>query len=367
MKLTISPDVLVAGLQKVIGVIERRLTLPILSNILCSISDNVLQLTATDLEVEIESFVPLPETFPLCQFTVPGRKFLDICKSLSSSDSVEISHKNQRVTIKTTSGQYSLATLPANDFPNIEEDKPLLEFELTQGELKAILEKTQYAMAEQDVRFYLNGMLWEVLDGKLHAAAMDGHRFAYTHHAIACGESENNRVLVPRKGIVELNRLLEKSETPLSVRFCANHLAVSTDNLRFRSKLIDGAFPDYKRLLHSAGKKVMAVDKESFKKVLSRVAILTNDQNNGVRLEIKPDVMRASAVSHEQDEAWEELSIQYEGDEATLGFNVSYVLDVLSAIDAEQVTINFDNTDVASLFEGSATENSHYIVMPLRL
>lgn len=366
MKLIIHPDKLVSGLQKVMGVVERRMTLPVLSNVLCSISEKTMQFTATDMEVEIEILIELDVPCVLTQFTIPAHKFFDICKSLTT-DEIEISYDNQKITLKTDSACYILATLPAADFPNIEEDQPIIEFVLSQANLKRLLEKTQYAMADQDVRYYLNGMLWQVVDGVLHTVAMDGHRFAHAELELACGETPAQQVLVPHKGIVELNRLLDKNDDPVTVKFCANYLWVDIDNVRFRCKLIDGVFPDYRMILRNIGEKSLTLEKSTFKQSLSRLAILSSSQLNAVRIEIHPNAMRLLAVNQEQDEAWEELPIQYDGDPVVLGFNIQYLLDTLSVIAADTVTIHFEHLDKGVLLEGSKDENASFIIMPLRL
>ena len=365
MKLTIFPEKLVTGLQRVIGVVERRMTLPILANVLCTIQGNNLLFTATDLEVEIEYFILLENTYDMIQFTVPGYKFFDICKSLNSGP-IELSYDNQKITLATSSARYILATLPAADFPNIEEDKPILEFTLPQLQLKQLLERTQYAMADQDIRYYLNGMLWQVANAKLHIVAMDGHRFAYTN-CVLDKESPTHNILVPFKGIKELSRLLAKTEAPVVVKFCSNYLWVDLENTRFRCKLIDGNFPDYQRILHHVGQKQLSVEKQPFKQALSRLAILANTHINAVRVEINSHLMRLFAINQTHDEAWEELSVRYEGESVVLGFNIQYLLDALTVIESDTVIMHFENLDKGVLLEGSQNENASFVIMPLRL
>ncbi len=365
MKLTIFPDKLVTGLQKVMGVVERRMTLPILANVLCTIQGNNLLFTATDLEVEIECFISLETTYDTIQFTVPGYKFFDICKSLIPGP-IEISYVDQKVTLATGSARYILATLPAADFPNIEEDKPILEFALPQLQLKQLLERTQYAMADQDIRYYLNGMLWQVANSKLHMVAMDGHRFAYTN-CVLDKELPNQDILVPFKGIKELSRLLGKTELLAVVKFCSSYLWVDIENTRFRCKLIDGNFPDYQRILHHVGQKQLSVEKQPFKQALSRLAILANTHINAVRVEINPCLMRLLAINQTHDEAWEELPVHYEGESVVLGFNIQYLVDALTVIESDTIILHFENLDKGVLLEGSQNENASFIIMPLRL
>jgi len=367
MKFAINPQKLVSGMQRVIGVVERRLTLPILANVLCSIDGQKMRFTATDLEVEIEHICELDESFEPTEFTIPGHKFYDICKSLSV-DTVYFCYENQKVSLKTESAHYTLASLPAADFPNIEQVQPLIEFNLSQRQLKQLLNQTQFAMADQDVRFYLNGMLLQVAGDTIHAVAMDGHRFA--HAELILADTSNlgeQQVLVPFKGIIELNRLLENNNDPITIKFCSNYLWVEMENLWFRSKLIDGVFPDYNLIMRNIGQQTINVEKKSFKQALSRLAILASSQLNAVRVEINAHSMKLLAINQESDEAWEKLSIQYQGEPTVLGFNIKYLLDMLAVIEADTVSIQFSSLDKGVLFSGSDEERTSYIIMPLRL
>ncbi len=367
MKFSVANSDLLQCMQSVIGVVERRLTLAILSNVLFSIQGNELKITATDLEIEIESFARLMAEYEEIHFTLAGRKLLDILRNLPEDSILDFFIENQRVKINVGRGKYTLATLPAEEFPNINVNQAMIEFSISQNTLRGMLEKTQFAIANQDVRYYLNGMLWEVSTGKLTMVAMDGHRLSYAYEELALDVTEPTKIIVPQKGITELLRLLKKEEEPVVVKFCANYLAVDVAHCHFRCKLIDENFPDYRVLLNFQLKKHFLVDKKPLRQVLTCISALTSEQFNSVRIEIKPQRLHLQVVNQEQDEGKEEIPIVYQGEPVTLGFNIDYLLDVLAVIQAEQIKFTFHDSENTVLIQAEGEENSQYVIMPLRL
>ncbi len=367
MRFTINRDSLVGPLQLVCGAVERRQTLPVLSNVLLVLDGKTLSLTATDLEVELIARVELAETFEDGEITVPARKFLDICKSLPSKN-IEIILKNQKVSITCATNKFSLATLPASEFPAVEETVGTHEFAIQQNLLKSMMDQTAFAMAQQDVRYYLNGMLFEISNNQLKAVATDGHRLAICNLQTDFPSETKTEAIIPRKGIQELMRLLDNSENETTVTLGTNHLRVAiTPELLFTSKLIDGRFPEYDRVLPKEGDRILLADRESLRDAFSRAAILCNEKYRGVKMKLNENLLTIHANNPEQEEAVIDLGIEFDGDELEIGFNVSYLLDVLNTMKCEKVKWTLGDSNASALIEDANDGNSIYVVMPMRL
>lgn len=367
MRFTLPRQVLLPALQLVSGAVERRQTLPVLANVLLVVADGRLRLTATDLEVELVSQLSLEGGFEPGEITVPARKFLDICRSLPDSAELNIQLDDGKLLIRSGRSRFSLSTLPASEFPNIEEGPDNLEFNLPQGLLKSLVDHTHFAMAQQDVRYYLNGMLVEVGEGRVTAVATDGHRLALCPAEVGLPFADKTQVIVPRKGILELGRLLEASETPIRLSLGANHIHASTEQFSFTSKLVDGRFPDYDRVLPRGGDKLIELSRESLRESLQRAAILCNEKFRGVRLNLSEGLLRIQSNNPEQEEAEIELEIDYHGGTLEIGFNVGYLLDVLNTVKAEQVKLTFADANSSLLMEEVGGSRALYVVMPMRL
>lgn len=368
MKFTISRELLLKPLQLVAGVVERRQTLPVLSNVLIKLTDRQLTMTGTDLEVEIVGQVQLEETGESGEITVPARKLLDICKALPEDVTVSFSLEGEKAVVAAARSRFTLSTLPANEFPNVEEGDASLRFVVVQQQLKDLINATSFAMAQQDVRYYLNGMLLEVEKGKLTAVATDGHRLALSSmDAADIDVQEKVQVVLPRKGVVELSRLLSDTGD-ITVTLGANHLRVMADDFSFTSKLVDGAYPDYQRVLPKGGTNHLTASKELLRHAFSRTAILSNEKYRGVRLGLTEGLLVLSANNPEQEEAQEEVVVEYGGDTLEIGFNVNYVLDVLGALQGDNVRITLSDANSSALIEDPADgANALYVVMPMRL
>jgi len=366
MRFTINRDSLVGPLQLVCGAVERRQTLPVLSNVLVVLDETSLSLTATDLEVELIAKVELPEAGENGEITVPARKFLDICKSLPSQD-IEFILKNQKVSIKCGSNKFTLVTLPASEFPAVEETVGTHELNLQQSFLKTMMDQTAFAMAQQDVRYYLNGMLFEITDSQLKAVATDGHRLAISDLQTDFSTETKTEAIIPRKGIQELMRLLENSESTVQVTLGTNHLRVVTPGFTFTSKLIDGKFPEYDRVLPKNGDRTLIANREALKDSFSRASILCNEKYRGVKMQLSDNLLSIHANNPEQEEAEIDMGVDFQGEDLEIGFNVTYLLDVLNTMKCEKVKWTLGDSNSSALIEEAESGNSLYVVMPMRL
>lgn len=368
MKFSINREDILAGIQLVAGVVERRQTLPVLSNALLKLEGDSLSVTGTDLEVEIQGRVKAESVEQEGQITVPARKLLDIVKSLEEDASVGFKLDGERMLVTSGRSRFTLSTLPASDFPNVEEGEQSVSFEVGQTKLKTLIDRTAFSMAQQDVRFYLNGMLFEISPGHLRLVATDGHRLAMTTEDLENATTDAHQAILPRKGVLELGRLLSDSDATARIHLGTNHARVETDNYRFTSKLVDGKFPDYERVLPKGLTKYMVADREAVRQSFNRAAILSNEKYRGVRVQIEDGVLKITANNPEQEQAEEELSVQYQGDPVEIGFNVSYVLDVLNTIKAQSVKFSLNDGNSSSLVEAEdGDDKSVYVIMPMRL
>lgn len=367
MKFTVTREALLKPLQLVAGVVERRQTLPVLANVLVVLEGNTLSLTGTDLEVEIIGRITLDQPGEDGEITVPAKKLVDICRSLPDSAEISFSDDNQRAVVKSGRSRFTLSTLPANDFPNVEEGSGTLEFSCEQQIIKRLIERTAFAMAQQDVRYYLNGMLWEVETGKLRVVATDGHRLAMCTRELEVNVGETVQAILPRKGVIELSRLVTDSDEPVSLSLGSNHISAKTDEFTFTSKLVDGKFPDYERVLPRGGTKVVFGSRKELGQAFGRTAILSNEKYRGVRLLIDDGQITIVANNPEQEEAEEHVAVDYSGDSLEIGFNVSYLQDVTNVLDSDNVKITLSDANSSALMEEPEEGDSLYVVMPMRL
>lgn len=366
MKFTIERSHLIKPLQQVSGALGGRPTLPILGNLLLKVEDNTLSMTATDLEVELVSRVALEGDFEAGSITVPSRKFLDICRGLPDAAVITVVLDADRIQLRSGRSRFSLATLPASDFPNIEDWQDDVALSLSQGDLRGLVEKTQFSMANQDVRYYLNGMLFEVDGTTLRSVATDGHRMAVSQTTLV-GEFENKQIIVPRKGVQELVKLLDAPEQDVTLQIGSSNIRAEVNNFTFTSKLVDGRFPDYRRVMPQSSNKTLEASCDELRQAFSRAAILSNEKFRGVRVNFDGSEMRITANNPEQEEAEEVLDVSYQGDALEIGFNVSYVLDVLNTLRCDQVRISMSDANASALVENAQDDSAMYVVMPIRL
>ncbi len=368
MHFSISREALLKPLQLVAGVVERRQTLPVLSNVLLSLQDGQLSLTGTDLEVELVGRVPVEDEATGGDITVPARKFVDICKSLPENAKIDISLDNQKVTIKSGRSRFTLSTLPASEFPNVEDGPNTLGFTVQQKQLKRLIDAVSFSMAQQDVRYYLNGMLLEVSAGYVRSVATDGHRLALCTLNVPVDASNVRQSILPRKGVLELMRFLDDNEAPVAVTIGNNHLRAQTDEFTFTTKLVDGKFPDYDRVLPRGGTNCINADRNDLRQGFSRAAILSNEKYRGVRLILAENQLTMVANNPEQEEAEETALVNYNGAALEIGFNVSYLVDVLGALSSNNVKITLGDANSSALIEADEDgSDAVYVVMPMRL
>jgi DNA polymerase III subunit beta len=365
MKLTASREDLLGPLQSVIGVVERRQTMPVLANVLLSAKDNRLSITGTDLEVELvaASNVTVQQAGDV---TVPGRKLLDIFRSLPEKTSVTLSTEAERVSIRAGRSRFTLSSLPAAEFPLVDEINAQQTLSVSQGEFRRLIDKTHFSMAQQDVRYYLNGMLLETEGKSLRAVATDGHRLAFCETELAAKAKTPQQVIVPRKGVLELQRTLTTDGT-LELAIGTNHVRAQIGDIRFTSKLIDGRFPEYGRVIPSGTLQIMEADRETLRQALQRTAILSNEKYRGIRLVFRNDLLTVQAHNPEQEEAEDQIEVAFKGSDLEIGFNVNYLLDALAAIETEKVEIGLSDANSSCLIRAPGTTNTKYVVMPMRL
>jgi len=368
MKFTLVREQLLKPLQLVVGVIEKRQTMPILANVYMVLKDNVLSLTGTDMEVEMVVRIPLEGDFEAGEITVPAKKLADICRSLPEESQIKFVLNEQRVVVKAGRSRFQLSTLPASDYPSTDQGDQDIVFSVTKGGIKRLIDRTGFAMAQQDVRYYLNGMLWEVAPTHFRAVATDGHRLALCDlNEVAIPVNDRHLAIVPRKGIQELVRLLDDSEELVEVALGATHVQIRSDVFTFTSKLIDGKFPEYERVLPKGGDKVLFGVKTDLKQAFARASILSNEKYRGVRLLLSEGLLTIVANNPEQEEATEEVPVDYSGDEMEIGFNVSYLQDVANVIDSDSMKFTLSNANASALIEEPNGGDSMYVVMPMRM
>ncbi len=366
MKFIIKREELLPALQIVNGVIERRQTLPILSNLLLSAKQHSLTLAGTDMEVELVTEIQ-QETGVEGETTVPARKLLDICRALPDEAEIKISINNDKVQLTSGKSRFTLSTLPVQEYPLVEELETVVEFEISQRTFKSLLDRTAFAMAQQDVRYYLNGLLLEIDGEKLRTVATDGHRLALCDTEQETDVGEKVQVIIPRKGVLELIRLFQDKEENIKVQISTNHIRISWADLRFTSKLIDGKFPDYTRVIPEEGQDPITADRELLRQSLTRASILSNEKYRGVRILLEDNKLRALAHNPEQEEAEEELEVAYKGADMEIGFNVSYLLDALGIIKTDNVVLTVSDPNSSCLILPENESQCKYVVMPMRL
>ncbi len=367
MKFSISREALLRPLTLVAGVVERRQTLPVLSNVLIQVDDDQVALTGTDLEVELIGRTVASLVEASGAVTVPARKLMDICKSLPEQADIQLALEDGRAVLRSGRSRFTLSTLPAAEFPNIEESEGSTELSLPRGTLKHLIDTTAFAMAQQDVRYYLNGMLLELRANLVRAVATDGHRLAVCARPADIQIEPPQQLIVPRKGIIELARLLDDSDDPVTLTLGSNHLRAHTGDFTFTSKLVDGKFPDYERVVPKGGDKVLIADRAELRRVLSRTAILSNEKYRGVRLHLEEDNLKVMANNPEQEEAEENVAMEYSGPAMEIGFNVGYLVDVLGVLDEDRVQMTLADPNSSALLEEPGGGDALYVVMPMRL
>ncbi len=366
MNIVINREDLLNPLQQVIGAVERKQTLPILGNVLIQSSQGQLSLTATDLEIELITHLDIPISEDILT-TLPARKLLDICKALPDKCDIKFAIEDNQVTLTSGRSRFVLSSLPGKDFPGTEDIEEQVKFEIPQKTLKLLIDKTAFAMAQQDVRYYLNGLLMELSKDFLRLVATDGHRLALSEYANSNNVSVDKQIIIPRKGILELARLLSNTDENAEVKISNNHIRVQTQQFTFTSKLIDGKFPDYNRVIPLDGNKTLSVDRDLLKQSLQRISILSNEKYRGIRLTLGDNNLSIQANNPDREEAEEEITVDFDESQLEIGFNVTYLLDVLSVLDSDQVLIKLKDSNSSCVITTPESDQFRYVVMPMRL
>lgn len=367
MQFTITREQLLKPLQQVCGVLGSRPTLPVINNILLEIKGNQLFMTGTDLEVELTTQAELLEAVKSDgKFTIPAKKFLDICRTLPDDSIISVQFEADRALVRADRSKFNLATLPASDYPNLMDWTAEVDFTIDQATLARLIESTQFSMANQDARYFLNGMKFETEGNLLRTIATDGHRLAVCTMALD-QELLAHSVIVPRKAVLELVRLIGHNSDAVRLEIGTNNLRVSMNGIVFTSKLIDGRFPDYRRVFPRNADRILEADAESLKRALVRAAILSNERFRGVRLALSQNLLKLTANNPEQEEAEEIIDVSYDNVEMEIGFNVSYLLDVINTLKCQRVRLNLVDANSSCLIEDVENSTAEYVIMPMRL
>jgi DNA polymerase-3 subunit beta len=358
---------ILGALQSVSGIVERRHTLPILANVLLRKTGKQLELTTSDLEIQVRTTQELGGDEAGFNTTVGARKLIDILRSLPADQMVTLSAAQNKLTLQAGKSRFTLQTLPAEDFPLVNESVDFgPAFSVPQNVLRGLVNQVHFAMAVHDIRYYLNGILFIAEGKQLTLVATDGHRLALAQ-AMLDNEVPKQEVILPRKTVLELQRLLRDEDTPIEMRFAANQAKFSFSGMEFVTKLVEGKFPDYNRVIPKNHKNAVVMGRAPLLASLQRAAILTSEKFKGVRINIEPGTLRIASSNAEQEEAKEELEIDYAGDAIEIGFNVTYLMDALANMGSEMIKLELQDTAASALFTVPDQPGFKYVVMPMRI
>lgn len=365
MQFIVSKENLLKPLQQVCGVLSSRPNIPVLNNALLEIQGTQLSITGTDLEVELSTIAQLSSSEEDGKITIPAKKFLDICRSLPENAEIQVSFEEDRALVRSGRAKFNLAVLPAEDYPNLTNWQSEVDFTLEQATLRRLIDATQFSMANQDARYFLNGMKFETEGNLLRTVATDGHRLAVCTIALE-QELQTHSVILPRKGVLELARLLDGSDMA-RVQIGTNNLRVQLGSVIFTSKLIDGRFPDYRRVLPRNADRILEGDWDALKQAFVRSAILSTEKVRTVCLLLKDNQLKITSRNPEHEEAEEIIDVSYVGEEMEVGFNVSYILDVLNTLKCKRVRMRLTDASSSCLIEDCDDNSAEYVIMPMRL
>ena len=360
-------DKVLSVLQSVAGIVERRHTLPILANVLLRKSGTSIQLTTSDLEIQIRTTAELGGDTGNFTTTIGARKLIDILRTMPGDQTVSLESSQSKIILKGGKSKFTLQTMQAEDFPLVQESAnfgPM--FSVPQKTLKNLLGQVAFAMAVHDIRYYLNGILFVAEGKQLSLVATDGHRLAFASATLDV-EVPKQEVILPRKTVIELQRLLSDADGAIEMQFANNQAKFSFDGMEFVTKLVEGKFPDYNRVIPKNHKNKITLGRTALLSTLQRTAILTSDKFKGVRLNIDPGSLRVASNNAEQEEAVDELDIDYGGDSIEIGFNVTYLIDALTNMSQEMVSLELSDGNSSALFTIPDNATFKYVVMPMRI
>jgi len=367
MKFIINRELILLPLQQIVSVIEKRQTMPILANILFTLEKNLLTLTGTDLEVQIVVKIAFDNDFE-GSITIPARKLLDICKSLPNAADLKFELVTDKLKIKSGRSRFSLSTLEAADYPDFEMKAMECQFSMKATQLKIALDKTIFCMANQDIRYYLNGMMLSIFNNKIKLVGSDGHRLSIYEGEIEAETGIEFQIIIPRKGVLELVKLLGGDEQQdIQIEISKNNIRVNIANVIFSAKLVDSNYPDFSRVFDQSFNNSIHVQKQILKDALTRVAILSNEKFRGVEFVIEGQNLKLSTNNPEHEEADDELAIEYQGEPLSVAFNSQYILDAVSNLDSEMAVLTVAENVSCCFIEESSEQNYKFIVMPMRI
>ncbi|MDP1595744.1 MAG: DNA polymerase III subunit beta [Methylotenera sp.] len=366
MNIQINRETLLKPLTSVTSIVEKRHTLPILSNLLLEAKQGKIYLTATDLEMQISLSVDSAATGDFST-TISAKKLLDICRSLPDNAEISMATNDSRITLKAGKSRFNLQTLPATDYPAITKTQTVGSLvTIGQGLLKSLLKQVEFAMAQQDIRYYLNGLLFEVIANRLNVVGTDGHRLSFTSAELK-QNYEKQEIILPRKTVLELVKLLDDSEDDVKIELTNNQVNFSFGNIRLISKVIDGKFPDYNRVIPTGHQNIFSIERLGVLLAMQRASILSNEKYRGIRMVLSNNNLKLISTNSDQEEAEEELEIAYNGDGLDIGFNVTYLIDVLNNTNSEQINFSFADANSSCLITVPNNNDYKYVVMPMRI
>jgi DNA polymerase III subunit beta len=366
MKFIINREVLLASLQQIVGVIEKRQTMPILANVLAVVSETQLVLTGTDLEIQLVAKIDIAAA-ETGSITIPARKFLDLCRLLPAEAEIQVEQQGEKIIVVSNRSRYVLNCLPAENYPEFIEVDMTKEFVIKSSQLKKALAKTVFCMANQDVRYYLNGLLLNISNDKVKFVASDGHRLAIFEDKIEQATGYEARLILPHKGVMELQRLVSDNEEELHLIFSTNNIKITISNIAFSAKLVDAKYPDFSKVFQQGFYEPIQIPKQELKNSLTRAIVLANEKFKGVTFELDAGNLKLTTHNPEHDEAEEYVGIDYQGDPLTIAFNAQYVLDAFSNIDAETAILTIASNASTCFIDEPVKSEYKFIVMPMRL
>lgn len=364
MKFSIDRDVMVEPLQLMMGVVDRRQTVPVLSHILLEVADQELVMTGSDQELEITAQIPLVGSLGFGEITVSARKIFDICRNLSPLAVLQVEELEHAIQIQSGRFHCQLKGLPAHDFPRVDLGEPEFSMALDASCLWGLIKRVDFAMAHHDVRYFFNGLLLEVMQGKLRVVATNGQRLAVAETATDHQETVTLQAILPRKAVAELLRVL-KGEGEACLKLTRQHLSVERNQVRLTTKLIDADYPDYHRAIPTGGDKRLTVERQLLKNALMRISVLSNELYRNVRLQLAPGQLKLSTNNPMQEEAEEVLAVNYDGDSLEIGFNIGYLINVLNAINGDQIEMVLSDSAGAVLFTDPSDDSARYVIGPM--
>jgi DNA polymerase-3 subunit beta len=368
MNFTIARDQLIEPLQLLTSVVETNKSFPILGHFLLEIKNSTLTLSATDLEIQLILESPFESAVQDVAITLPAKKFLNLCRALSDKTQIAFNCENERAVIKAKQSRFTLASLPADQFPAAPQMDPIYQFRLTAKQLRFLIENCYFAMAQQDVRYFLNGLFLEIKPQQISAICTNGHRLSCAHQTVDNNLSgKKHEVIIPRKTIIQLLHLLDEPDAEVTIALNQYHIQFSFMNKLLISKLIEGKFPDYNSVIPKQAEFEIVVDRQAFKQMLERVSIIINDKFQGVSVQLRTNLLKVVTYNAEQEEAEEEMIVDYRGENFEVGFNVSYLLDILQVIASDQIKLGFGGPKAGLVIQSVEDDNCLFMVMPMSL